>query len=69
MSFLEQYKWDQFTKGKSRKYTFRQSMEKKMMALQARSFQQRSRENRKVGGIVIASILITFSLIIVLMAW
>ncbi|MEM9326288.1 MAG: hypothetical protein AAGA85_11550 [Bacteroidota bacterium] len=67
MRFLEDYKWNQFTTGKSRKFTFRKSMDEKMVALQARSFKQRSRENRKVGGILLASILITFSLIVVLM--
>jgi hypothetical protein len=44
-------------------------MEEKMMALQGRTLKQRSRENRKIGGILIAAIVITFALILVLMVF
>ena len=64
--FLEDYKWDQFTRGRSRKFTLGRTLEERMNALRGRSFKQRSTENHRIGGIVMAAVLLTFALAILL---
>lgn len=67
LRFLEDHKWDQFTRGRSQKFILGRSLEERMVALRARSFRQRSTENVRVGGILMAATLLVFTLSILLL--